>query len=168
MTGIIDLLVLSIICFALGVGITWFFVVHKLKAKFDALDDANKKMNEFYDLLIRWMEVHRKGDNLTSFFVSKGYKTIAIYGMRELGLLLLQELKNSDAEVKYCIDKDADNIHIEIPVYKPEDDLEDVDAIVVTAIHYYNDIEPMLRDKLESDIYSLDDVIYELLNHNAE
>lgn len=168
MTGIIDLLALCIVCFALGTGLTFLLVVNKLRAKVDALDDANKKMNEFYDLLIRWMKVHRKGGSLASFFIGKGYKTLAIYGMRELGLQLLQELKNTGAEVKYCIDKDADNIHIEIPVYKPEDDLEAVDVIVITAIHYYNDIEPVLRDKLKCDVYSLDDVIYELMGHNAE
>ncbi len=168
MIGKIDLLVLCMACFALGVGIAWLFVVDKLKTKVKKLEDTNKKMSEFYDLLIRWMNIHRNGDSLASFFTDKGYKTIAIYGMRELGLELLKELRNSDAGVKYGIDRDADNLHIEIPVYKPEDDLEDVDAIVVTAIHYYNDIEPLLRDKLKCDVYSLDDVIYELFGHNAE
>ena len=43
------------------------------------------KMNAFYHLLVQWLIIKQEGKSLVSFFLESGYKTIAIYGMKELG-----------------------------------------------------------------------------------
>ena len=97
-----------------------------------------------------------------SFFIQNGYKTVAIYGMKELGERLYDELKNSEIAVKYVIDQNADAIYADVDVVAPEDSLEDVDVVVVTAIHYFEEIESMLGEKVDYPIISLEDIIYEI------
>ena len=121
-----------------------------------------KKMGEFYNLLIQWVCLKQDGKSLVLYFVSNGYKKIAIYGMKELGERLYDELRDSEVEVKYIIDKNADAIYADIDVLTPEDELEEVDAIVVTAIHYFDEIEELLEQKVDCPILSLEDIVYEI------
>lgn len=124
--------------------------------------DHTQKMTEFYRLLIEWLRIKQEGKSLMSFFVQNGYKTVAIYGMKELGERLYDELKDSEIEVKYIIDKNADAIYADVDVVDPEDTLEDVDVIVVTAIHYFDEIEETLAAKVDCPVLSLEDIVYEL------
>ena len=124
--------------------------------------DHTQKMTEFYQLLIEWLRIRQEGKSLVSFFVKNGYKTVAIYGMKELGERLYDELRNSEIEVKYIIDKNADAINVDADVVGPEDFLENVDVVVVTAIHYFDEIETMLEEKVDYPVISLEDIIYEM------
>ena len=80
--------------------------------------------------------------------------------MRELGERLEAELNGSDIQVRYVIDQNADNINIKLPKYTVSDDLPEVDAVVVTAVYYYQDIEETLSRKVDYQIISLEDVVY--------
>lgn len=124
--------------------------------------DHIQKMTEFYQVLIEWLRIRQEGKSLESFFTKNGYKTVAIYGMKELGERLYDELKDSEIEVKYIIDKNADEIYAELEVVDPDDYLENVDVVVVTAIHYFDEIEETLSDKVDFPIVSLEDILYEL------
>ena len=125
------------------------------------LHDKYEKQTEFYSLLLRWIHVHQEGRTLMNYFYNNNVRTIAIYGMKELGEALSEELRNGDIEIKYGIDKNADNIYAGIDVYTPDEKLEDVDMVVVTAIHYYNEIENDMQNKLKGKIVSLEDVVWE-------
>ena len=124
--------------------------------------DHTQKMTEFYRLLVEWLRIRQEGKSLVPFFTQNSYKTVAIYGMKELGERLYDELKDSEIEVKYVIDKNADTIYADVDVIEPEDTLEDVDVIVVTAIHYFDEIEEALWAKVDYPVISLEDVVYEL------
>ena len=65
-------------------------------------------------------------------------------------------------KVKYIIDKNADCIYSDVDVITPDDDLEQVDVIVVTAIYYFDEIEEMLSQKVDYPIISLEDILYEV------
>lgn len=127
--------------------------MHKIKE-----DDL--KFHEFYSLLLQWIHMHNDGKKISTYLKSCGYHTVAIYGMKELGEELFYELKNSDIEVKYAIDKNADDLYAEIDIYRPDEELEIVDAVIVTAIHWFDDIERDMRQKLVCPILSLEDVVY--------
>ena len=43
-----------------------------------------------------------------------------------------------------------------------DDNLEDVDAIVVTAITFFDEIEEQLQSKVSCPIISLEDILYEV------
>lgn len=138
-----------------------------LKKKYDnRLEHAylqSDKLQEFYELLLLWLELKQRGGTLYKFFDEREFKSAAIYGMKELGEALCLELETTGIEVNYLIDKNADVIYSDKQVYTPEDDLPKTDVIIVTAIHYYEEIVSELSVKAECPVINLTDVIYEAL-----
>lgn len=108
----------------------------------------------------QWIIDKQKGIELKDFFVTNGYKEIAIYGMSYLGERLVDELDGSNVTVKYAIDKNADNIYAPFEVLKPDDSLPDVDAIIVTPFFFFDEVEEDLEDKVDCPIISIEDVVY--------
>ncbi len=108
----------------------------------------------------QWLMVKQEGKSIVKYFDENNYKTIAIYGMSYLGERLLDELKDSGIEVKYAIDKNAENIYSEIKVRDLKDSLPEVDAIIVTAVYNYDEIEEDLAGLVNYPVISLEDVLY--------
>jgi len=140
------------------IGIGYEFI--KEEKRLDKMEDNLKKFEAFYRLLVTWVEMKQEGKSLAEYFEFNNIKTIAIYGMKELGERLVRELEDSEIEIKYVIDQNIDNINTILKKVKPDDELEQVDAIVVTAIYYYQDIEEKMSSKVECEIISLEDVVY--------
>lgn len=120
------------------------------------------KVHVLYCAFDRWLQIRQEGRTLAEYFKKNNYKTVAIYGMKELGERLLDELKDSGVTVCYAIDKNADQIYADVDILTPEDELGPVDAIVVTAIYYFDEIEETLSEKVDYPVVSLEDIIYEL------
>ena len=125
-----------------------------------------KKMSDkhldLYLLMNQWVKLKQKGINLSKYFEKNGYNRIAIYGMSYVGETLVEELKGTNIEVVYGIDRNAENIWIDnMNVLSLDDELEDVDAVVVTAISFYDNIKDSLSRKLACPIVSLEDILYE-------
>ena len=125
------------------------------------MEEDNDKFHEFYDVLLQWIKVHQNGRTLEGYFHKYNYKTIAIYGMKELGVALWTELKDTGIVVKYGIDNGVNKTNINVNLFKSKDNLENVDVIIVTAMHDYADIEMELKDKMKCPIVALNDVVYE-------
>ena len=141
-----------------GMGITGNFM--------DKLIKKNSEMSEKHLALFLMMnqcvKVKQEGKKLTDFFERNGYKKIAIYGMSYAGETLLDELNTPDIEVAYAIDKNAQSIYLDIDTVTMEEDLQEVDAIVVTAITFFEEIEKKLKEKLKCPVLSLEDILYEV------
>lgn len=128
--------------------------------------NEKKKMSDkhldLYLLMNQWVKLKQKGINLSKYFEKNGYNRIAIYGMSYVGETLVEELKGTNTEVVYGIDRNAENIWIDnINVLSLDDELEDVDAVVVTAVSFYDNIKDSLSRKLTCPIISLEDILYE-------
>ncbi|MBO5524378.1 MAG: hypothetical protein J5986_12005, partial [Roseburia sp.] len=61
----------------------------------------------------------------------------------------------------YAIDKNSNQISADVSIVSVDDYLEEVDAIVVTAISFFDEIEETLSTKLHCPILSLEDIIYD-------
>ena len=133
-----------------------------LKKESKEKDELFRKVLSYYFIYDQWLSVRQGGKSLVNYFEQNGYKTVAIYGLKELGERLYDELKNSDIEVKYIIDKNADALYTDVDIVTPDEELECVDVIVVTATFYYDEIEEMLYHKTDCPIVSLEDVISEI------
>lgn len=129
--------------------------------KIKEMAEGHAKVHELYMAFDQWLRVRQEGRTLVEYFEKQGYKTVAIYGMKELGERLYDELQGSGITVKYVIDKNADSIYADVDVITPDEALEPVDVIVVTAIYYFDEIEEMLCEKVDCPIISLEDVLYE-------
>lgn len=128
------------------------------------VNEKKKKVDKFknyYNMLNQWMILKQKGLSVDTYFTRNGYKSIAIYGMGEMGHRLYDDLKDTGIEVKYAVDQNADSTYSELRTIHPDEALEAVDCIVVTATFAYNEIADQLADTCSFPIVSLDDVVYE-------
>ena len=148
---------------ALGGGLAGAAGVSKLMQKnIDKKQSMSDKHLALFLLMNQWVKVKQEGKNLSSYFKNKGYKKIAIYGMSYAGETLIEELRGTGIEVSYGIDKNAAKFFVDVDVLSLEDDFKEVDAIVVTAITFFDEIEEALSRKVDCDIISLEDILYEV------
>ncbi len=137
-------------------------IYYKKDQKIRKGEELNKKNDAILKLFSKWMSSERQGKFVSDVLKKNGYKKIAIYGMHYLGERLYESLKDSEIEVAYVIDRNADNIFAEVDVYKPDEELYDVDAVIVTAFYFFDEIEESLAEQLVCPIVSLEDIINEM------
>lgn len=113
-------------------------------------------------MMNQWVKVKQDGKNLSEYFEKHGYRKIAIYGMSYAGETLIDELKGRGIEVAYAIDRNADTIYADVDVVSMEGELAPVDAMVVTAITFFDEIEKKLAEKVNCPILSLEEILYEV------
>lgn len=144
------------------------FTIGGAAAKIISLKKVNEmkalgaKVPQLYMAFDKWLHIRQKGKSLVEYFERNNYKTIAIYGMKELGERLYDELEGSGITVSYIIDKNADKIYADVDVVNPEQKLKTVDVIVVTAFYYFDEINVLLSEKVDCPIVSLEDILYEV------
>lgn len=153
-----------IICvsFAIGLVVGGIIVGKFLLKRLDKAQAVSDKHLQLYQMTTEWVKAKQNGKKLSEFLTKLGYKTVAIYGMGITGDRVFEELENTNIEVKYCIDKNAKNIYSVVNVLSPNETLEEVDAVIVTTIAYFDEIEEMLSKKLKGKIVALDDLIYDM------
>lgn len=154
--------IISLLSAVAGVAIGAAVVSKKVTNSNSQIQKMSDKHLALFLLMNQWVKVKQEGKDLTSYFEANGYKKIAVYGMSYVGETFVDELKGTDVEIAYGIDKNADGIYADIDIVSAEDELQNVDAVVVTAITYFNEIEYMLKEKLDCPIISLEDVLYEV------
>lgn len=147
----------AIIGVTLGAGTMRMISCEEMK-KANSL--SNKHLSLFL-MMNQWVKSKQEGKNLEEYFKKHGYHRIAIYGMSYVGETLVNELKNSKIEIVYGIDQNVNTIYADVNIFSIEDEFEEVDAVVVTAITFFKDIEKALSSKINCPILSLEDILYE-------
>lgn len=137
--------------------------IGKLSAdKAQKIQEMSEKHLALFLMMNQWVKVKQEGKRLADYFEKKGYQRIAIYGMSYAGETLINELKDTEITVVYGIDKNAASIYADVNIISLDDDLESVDAIIVTAITFFEQIEEKLGEKVDCPILSLEDILYEV------
>ncbi|MBU5477601.1 hypothetical protein KQI69_00080 [Eubacterium sp. MSJ-13] len=145
-------------------------VKFKLFSKENKSQDNSKitRLNSYYTILSQWMTNKLEDKKSSEYLEKQNIKTVAIYGMGNLGELLYQELKPSDIEVKYFVDKNAEKLYYgidELPIVSVEklNDVDGVDAIIVTPTFAYDSIEENIKSVLaDCKILSLEDIVFDM------
>lgn len=141
------------------------FTEDEIKLFQETVNDRGKMASKYmslFQLMNYWMIQKNNNVNVGEYLLNKGYKYVAIYGISHIGVSLIQELNGYNIKVEYAIDKNKDNLCMNINTFSPDDDLDEVDAIIVTALDHFIEIERMLKLKVKCPILSLEDVIYEM------
>ena len=115
----------------------------------------------FY-LMEKWIKVRQRGKSLKQFFEDNCIKEIAIYGMAEIGQLLMLELKETSVNVKCGIDrnaKDKEHLGIKVVDFYDVEEYKDLPAIVVTPTQYFDDIRRQLKEQTDAFIINLEDIV---------
>lgn len=154
--------IVSILSLLTGAAIGGGVVGKKVFQKAQNYKEYSEKHLALFLMMNQWVKVKQEGKQLSSYFEQNHYKKIAIYGMSYAGETLVDELKDTAIEVAYGIDQRADSLFADIDIVSIDDLQNDVDAIVVTAITFFDEIEEKLSEKVECPIISLEDVLYEV------
>lgn len=113
-----------------------------------------------YNALKKWFELKQQNISIIKYFQKNRYKKIAIYGISDLGMYLYQELSRSSVRVSYAIDRRAEKLDLGLKILKIENELPQVDAIVVTAVYFFDQIDDLLRNKVTCPVISIEDILY--------
>lgn len=140
---------------AVGTGIV-------MQKELDRMSTMAKKNYVIIRLFDQWMKVKQGGESIADYLKEKGYRTVAIYGMSFAGERLYDDLKDTEIAVRYGIDQNADKIYAEVDVLGADEDLPEVDAVIVTAVYYFDEIEEKLSNRMDCPILSLEDILYEI------
>ncbi len=148
-------------------AITGFIVGEAISGKmnkkaYDKEKMLSKKHLALFQMMNQWVQVKQEGKKLADYLYEQGYRNIAIYGMSYAGETLVNELRGSNIHISYGIDKKADSLYSDIEIISLEDELKDVDAVIVTAITFFDEIEEKLSQKVDCPIISLEDILYEV------
>ena len=119
------------------------------------------KFEMYYNLLERWLTVHEEGRTLSDILAQREIFTIALYGMGKIGKHVINELKGSSITVVYAIDRAKSGLYDSIVVKRIDDTLPKVDAVLVAAVYYFDEIEETLRKYVTYPIISLEEILYE-------
>ncbi len=157
--------VIGVVLVTLGGAVIGAIVMNKMSSSIVRMKEGKiNKFKGYYNLLLQWLDRKQEGRSLSEYFTKKGYKRIAIYGMGEVGNRLYNELKNTEVEVKFVIDKNSNATYSPLEVKELEelDGSETVDLIVVTVPHVFEEIQKEVSMRLSSPVVSVEEVIYEL------
>lgn len=145
-------------------GIIIYFqqrIIYKKEREKITLHKQSLKFREYFELLDQWMMNREMGMSVANYCQKNGYETVAIYGMGILGKHLYHELNKSEICVKYAIDQNAKGPFDELKVCKPDEPLEEVDAVIITVTVSYGSIAQKLEEKLDCSMISLEEAICE-------
>lgn len=131
----------------------------KQRTQLCALSDKHLTL---FLMMDQWMKIRQDGKSIDLYLVEEGYKKIAIYGMGYAGQTLLRELNNTQVQVVYGIDQNAEEICSDLKIVSKEDVLEAVDAVIVTAVTAFDAIKKELENRVCCPILSLEDIVYEM------
>ena len=129
-----------------------------IKKEIQKISDSVNPYKEKH-LLLKWLILKQDKVSIRKYFLMNLYATVAIYGLGELGVRVLRELQDSGVEIKYVVDKNAACVSTCFPIYMPDDELEKVDVMVVTAMRHFKKIEEQMSGKLHCPIVSIKDII---------
>ncbi|MEY8323185.1 hypothetical protein AALB47_04615 [Lachnospiraceae bacterium 54-11] len=121
-----------------------------------------EKNRAILQLFSKWMQKKETGKTIEAYLKEMNFQTVAIYGMSDAGQRLYDELKNTEIEVKYAIDKRAIELENELPVMSVNDELDKVDVIIVTAIYDFCEIADFIKQKNNNSVISLEQIVYEM------
>ena len=127
------------------------------------IENEFKKVKQKYELVFHWLELEMAHNDIISFFYERNIKSVAIYGMNDIGYMLYKKLVNSEVNVKYAIDNGIITLgRDEIKTVYIDDILEPVDMIIVAAIYQYESdcIKKVIEQRISTQVISLEELIY--------
>ena len=123
---------------------------------------AKNKFELIANCLDSWMSLKEKGINPVNYLKRFHYNVVAVYGVGILGKHLLYELEQSNIKIAYIIDRRADLHYPQAEVKSVDDELDKVDAVIVTALADFDDIYEILKVKLNCPVFSVAELVSEV------
>ena len=152
------MILISILAFIIGLIIAIMLVWSFMEKVVFSVEKTSEKHAALFRLMNNWVYLYQNKKSISNYLIENDVHTVAIYGLSNVGETLYNELIDSDVKVIYGIDQSIEFFG-NIPVYKNSDMLPKVDMIIVTAITSYKDIERELKNRVDFEIASLEEII---------
>ena len=136
-----------------------YISIRKMDRELDKTMLLSKKHFAMFCIMNRWLEAKQQEKRMDVYLKKRGIQTVAIYGMHYIGERLYKELENTQIEVAYGIDQNKDGSNCALTIYKPNDKLPLVDAIIVTTPLYYYSLRRTIGQELNIPVISILEVI---------
>lgn len=127
------------------------------------LMEASGKYQTLFRFMAQWISFIQKGMCMKNYFESHKYRHIAVYGLGLIGECFVQALKGTSIEIAYAIDRDANKMTGDVRLVLPDSVLEQVDAIVVTAITDILEIRKCLNGRMDCAVVSIKEILDEMM-----
>lgn len=160
--GILLALCIFLIVVIVIIKFLWDKYKNKFEMDFAKEHDDVAKFLSYYDLFVRWIELKQDDRKIKDYFAENDYKTVIVYGMKEAGVLLYNEIREKGLDTVYAMDKEPERLNLDIDILKPSEGIPDVDVIVVTPVHYFETIKTDLSKYTSANIISIEDVIWSI------
>lgn len=118
-----------------------------------------EKFREMFFVLNQMAECHEAGCPIAKRLTLDGIWRVSIYGAGYIGKRLRGELREYHIDTVFFIDKNADYIAEEIPVYQLEDAPEDIDAVIVSLVRNCDSVVNALKKKYKIRIYTVKELM---------
>ena len=151
-----------LVCFLLVIEIISLLFIKLQQNCINTWKKTAEKNQGLFMLMNQWARIKQEGNGLEAYFIKNNYKRIAVYGMSYVGVRFVKELKDSEVEIVYGIDKNADNIHSEIKMVTMDDELLSVDAVIVTLLAEFDEVCSLLEKKVNCPIIAIEDIVNEI------
>lgn len=152
--------ILLIICFVISIYAFFMTFVFKLYfARSQEEISKVQKMIRINESFNKWLELKQNNYRLKGYFENNNYKSVAIYGMGDLGKRLFRELADDGVVVSYTIDKNI-GVDDKYKMIALSERLPEVDVVIVTAVSSFDDIYLDLKGRFNGEIVSIEDVLW--------
>lgn len=131
----------------------------KNQKKIIRISKEKEKFYQMFRFMDNWMNQKIKGNKIEEYLLKNNYRNIAIYGMSYIGQTLINELEGSEICIKYGIDQDSEVYWNTFMIVKPQEVTEDVDAVIVTALSFFDEVKKTLQGKISCPIISLEEIV---------
>lgn len=121
-----------------------------------------EKYHLYYSICNLWLLLKQEGKKISTYFNKKNYKTVAIYGYKEIGERLYFDLTNEGIDVACIIDKAPQTCFAPIDVFSPDEAFPKFDVLVVTVSPYFDEIYDVMSKKVDCPILCLEDILFTL------
>lgn len=132
-----------------------------------AADEHLKLVSKFQKMFFiydEWLKLQELGIYVHEYLKDLGINSVAIYGDSYIGKRIYHSLKGNGVEVRYFIDRNAEYLEEEIPVYRPRAGLPAVDAVIISLVEAVEAIRAELIRLSETKIYSLTELFAGMKN----
>lgn len=125
-----------------------------------------EKISTNLDVCIKWIRLLREGKSIIEFIEKRNYKVVSVYGMGAMGISVYEELeKYKKIESLYGLDKGNPVIPSHVRKLRPYEveHADRPDVVIVTVLWDMDNISRELDKLFGCDIYSIRDVIDDVL-----
>lgn len=113
-----------------------------------------------YSVYDSWLSQTLHGHNPADIFKKADIKTIAIYGAGYIGKSIYKLMKDTDTQIAFYLDRNADYINLEIPAYTIEDSPKNVGGIIISLFKGAENIKADLKKKFSCPIYTIREFLH--------